>query len=147
MDQDFHKMLSKLIALDFDAMQAYQAAIQRIESAPTRKVLTEFMADHARHSQDLGRILVEAGKSSPPNGDLRRLWTKGRVVVAGFAGDQAILQALKQHEDHTNLAYERAADHPEIPDSLRDALRQALDDERRHRAWFERQLAGSPRAG
>ena len=45
--------------------------------------------------------------------------TKGKVVLGGLIGDNAVLQAMKTNEDDTNTAYERA-----------------LGDERRHRDWM-----------
>lgn len=141
MEKNIHTLISNLIELDYDAVEAYQAAIDRIDSAPFRKQLTEFMADHVRHTQELGRILVEAGRTAPSKGDMKSVLTKGKVVLASLAGDKAILMAMKTNEDDTNTAYERAFDHPEATGRLRDCLRQGLDDERRHRDWIEKQLA------
>ena len=39
---------------------------------------------------------------------MKALLTKGKVVIAGLMGDEAILQAMRTNEADTNTAYERA---------------------------------------
>lgn len=140
-EKNVHTMVQHLIELDYDAVAAYQAAIDRLENPTFRKRLAEFMADHVRHTQELGRILVEAGRTAPTQGDLKSVLTKGKVLIAGLVGDKAILMAMRTNEEDTNTAYERAFDHPEVAGELRDCLRRGLDDERRHRELIAKQLA------
>ena len=48
------------------------------------------------------------GRTPPKEGDMKALLTKGKVVIAGLMGDEAILQAMRTNEADTNTAYERA---------------------------------------
>jgi uncharacterized protein (TIGR02284 family) len=134
------RMLRKLIELDYDAIEAYDAAIQRLQDEESQAMMESFRADHERHTRDLGRCLRDAGVTPPTEGDIKRVLTKGKVVLAGLAGDMAILNAMKTNEDDTNTAYERAVAREDVSDSVREALRANLEEERRHRAWIQERL-------
>jgi hypothetical protein len=68
--------------------------------------LTEFKHDHLCHITELGDILSSMGRTPPKEGDMNALLTKGKVVVAGQMGNEAILQAMRTNEADT--AYERS---------------------------------------
>lgn len=140
MERDLSSLLEDLIELDFDAVEAYQAAIDRLEDATAREKLTEFKGDHVRHTEELGKLLRESGREPPKKGDIKRILTKGKVVIAGLAGDKAILMAMKTNEDDTNKAYERAVNNDAAPATIKEVLRANLADERRHRQWIEDRL-------
>jgi hypothetical protein len=61
-----------------------------------------------RHITELGDILSSMGRTPPKEGDMKALLTKGKVVIAGLMGDEAILQAMRTNEADTNTACERA---------------------------------------
>ena len=60
------------------------------------------------HITELGDILSSMGRTPPKEGDMKALLTKGKVVIAGLMGDEAILQTMRTNEADTNTAYERA---------------------------------------
>jgi hypothetical protein len=60
------------------------------------------------HITELGDILSSMGRTPPKEGDMKALLTKGKVVIAGLMGDEAILQAMRTNEADTNTAYERS---------------------------------------
>ncbi len=139
-EKDLNSLMIDLIELDYDAAEAYQAAIDRLEDSTSRSKLMEFKADHIRHAQDLGKVLRESGREPPTQGNIKRILTKGKVVIAGLVGDRAILRAMKSNEDDTNRAYERAVNNDVAPAQVKDLLRRNLADERRHRQWIEDRL-------
>jgi uncharacterized protein (TIGR02284 family) len=129
-------LLEDLIALDYDAADAYQAAIDRLENARFKQKLMEFKGDHLRHIEELGEILAGMGRTPPKEGDMKSLLTKGKVVMAGLIGDKAILEAMRTNEADTNTAYERAVKFQGLALTARDALQRGLEDERRHCEWI-----------
>lgn len=137
----FLETLNNLIELDFDAVEAYQAAIDRLDDVTAKEQLRQFMGDHQRHTRDLSEIVRELGGTPPTQGDFKRFLTKGKVVIAELAGDKGILQAMKSNEDDTNTAYERALKRNDVQPRAQDVLQRNLEDERRHRAWIEERLA------
>lgn len=137
---DPNELLEDLIKLDYDAIEAYDEAIERLGDTESKRQLSAFREDHRRHTQNLGAFMKQAGKTPPGGAGLKRVLTKGKVVLADIAGDVAILKAMKSNEDDTNKAYERAVEHEWLSVTLRDTLREHLNDERRHRTWIEQRI-------
>jgi uncharacterized protein (TIGR02284 family) len=137
----FSDTLKNLIALDFDAVAAYEAAINRLDNPLIKDQLGEFMSDHQRHIQELSAIVRELGELPPTDKDFKAVLTQGKVVIGNLAGDKGILQAMKSNEDDTNQAYEQALKRTDILPRAEGLLKQNLADERRHRSWIEERLS------
>ena len=82
---------------------------------PAKEAFSAFKDDHQRHVAELGAIVRQEGDTPPSKGDMKRLLTEGKVVLAALAGDKAILRAMKSNEDDTNAAYERATGRTDLP--------------------------------
>jgi hypothetical protein len=137
------QLVATLIGVDLNAIEAYRAAIERIGNAGTTRQLRAFLADHARHVEQLSGISVALGSKPPEHGDLLRLLTKGRVLFGNFAGDRGILAAMGVNEDYTRAAYERAIVQPGLTRELRKLLIQNLLDEHKHRGFVSDRLASA----
>jgi uncharacterized protein (TIGR02284 family) len=136
------EVLCDIIALDHDAVDAYDQAIKRIQKDDVaRQELARFKADHERHIRDLAPLVRRLGDEPPTKGDFRRFLTQGRVVLGSLAGDAAILRAMKSNEDATNQKYEASLRTEGLLPETRTILERGLNDERRHRAWLESRLA------
>lgn len=134
-------LLNDLIQLDYDAVAAYQTAIDRLEDQSAKTRLAEFRGDHERHTRDLSMLVRDLGGTPPTEGDFMAVLTQGKVALGGLMGDKQILQAMKSNEDQTNTAYEEAVKHPELAGDTKTLLETNLADERRHREWIESHLA------
>lgn len=135
------RKLNDLIELDFDAIEAYQAAIERLQSPTYRRKLKEFMTDHQRHTRKLSARVEEFGGAPARGPDLMRYLTKGQVLFAKLiAGDRAILMAMRVNEEVTNRRYELALAVNGMDAETRRLVEENLDDERRHREWISAQL-------
>ena len=133
-------LLSNLIKLDYDAVEAYDAAINRLESEEYKLKLKAFREEQLAHTRNLGEILREMKKNVPEGPDLKQILAQGKVVIAHLFGDKAILSAMKTNMDYTNSAYERALNHKKITPEVREVLRKNLEDEERHRGWIVEQM-------
>lgn len=133
------KHLNNVIELDYDAISAYQTAIDRLENAEYKRKLEEFKQDHQRHVETLGKLVQAHGEEPASSGDIKKVLTKGQVVLGGLAGDGAILEAMKLNEDQTNKTYENEVNE-DFPQDVHQALEEGLADERRHRGWLEATL-------
>ena len=134
--------LNDLIELDFDAVEAYQAAIERLDDAECRSRLTEFKGDHERHIKDLSALVTAAGYKPATKGDAMRFLTKGKVVIANVAGDKGVLTAMRSNEETTNQKYDEALGNDRFAASpeIRQVLTRNREDERRHTAWIESRI-------
>jgi uncharacterized protein (TIGR02284 family) len=138
--KDIADLLNSLIELDFDAVEAYEAAIERLDDENDKAKLSEFKGDHERHVRDLQPLVEELGEKAAQKADVKHVLTKGKVVLASLAGDRMIMLAMKTNEDDTNTAYERAVGRTDIPSHIHSVLERNRDDERRHREYIEGRL-------
>jgi len=92
--KDFSDALYALCELDYDAVEAYKAAINRLESEGYKARLYEFMLDHERHIKDISEALTKHQKLAPQKPDVKQYLTQGKVVLASLFGDKAILKAM-----------------------------------------------------
>lgn len=134
--------LADLIQLDRDAVEAYEAAINRLDRAEFRARLADFKQDHERHIQELSTLVRASGEKPPTEGDFKRFLTQGKVVLGEIAGDTGILRAMLSNEKETNQKYEAALKDATLSANadLHQILSRNLGDERRHKAWIETQL-------
>ncbi|AZL16248.1 DUF892 family protein [Rickettsiales endosymbiont of Stachyamoeba lipophora] len=130
--------LKDLVELDYDAVEAYEAAINRLENAEYRKKMTEFMDDHKRHIKDVTELLRKHGENAPTGPDSTKQWlVKGKVVLANLVGDKTILTAMHSNEIDTNKAYARMLEREDLFDDAVNILKRGLEDEKKHKAWLE----------
>lgn len=133
--------LRALIELDYDAVEAYEAAINRVNDEMYKSTLTKFKNDHQNHIEKLSELLRDHGEAVPQGPSSKQWITKGKVVLANLIGDKAILMAMRSNEIDTNTAYERVYMHDSRwPDSI-EIIQKGLEDERRHKAWLESKTA------
>lgn len=137
--KDIISDLSKLIKLEHDAIAAYQAAIERLDTAEYKDKITEFLGDHKRHLEELGKAVTGEGGTPPTEADAMKVLTKGKVVIAGLVGDGPILKAMKANEVVTTSKYEEAVN-TGYREEIQAVLRKGLSDERRHKEWIETTL-------
>ena len=137
---EFSAAVKELIQLDYDAVEAYEAAILRLENTAYRGKLMEFMTDHKCHIQEFSSLLKKHNCDIPTGPSGAKQWlTKGKVVLANLIGDSAILSAMLSNEGDTNTAYERMNERTDKWADAKDIIKQGLEDERRHKEWFEQQ--------
>jgi rubrerythrin len=136
--ENFVDALKELLELEFAADEAYQAAIERLESTTYREKLKKFHSDHERHIKEISDLL-EKNNQVPPQevGMGKQLLTKGKVILANMIGDNTILRAMKSNEIDTNAAYERMNDREDIWPDARDIIKRGLHDERIHKEWLD----------
>ncbi|MWD26263.1 DUF892 family protein [Aquicoccus sp. SCR17] len=130
-------LVKNLLALEHDALAAYEAVIERLGDAGLREKVESFRQDHEAHVRELEGIASGKGIEAPQEGDVKQWLTTGKVAMADLMGDKTMLGAMKTNEDDTVQAYSQALENPASDDTLRPILEKALADERRHRTWME----------
>lgn len=139
-EDDLITMLNNLVALDFDAADAYKAAIGRMISVADQNELRRFLTDHERHIQDLSMIVRDMGGTPPTHTDMHGVLTKGRVVLAEIIGDPAVLGAMDDNEEEVHTAYQQALTRDDLSPAVTEILQRHLGDERRHREWLQQRM-------
>lgn len=136
-ESDPKKLLHDLIKLEYDAIDAYDAAIERLDDSEAKDALAGFRKDHERHIADLTPHLSGMGGDVPTDSGAKSILTEGKVKVAALIGDSAILAAMATNEVETEAAYRTASERDDIDTKLRDKLQQAMADESRHKKWMK----------
>jgi rubrerythrin len=133
----FEDALYELCELDYDAAEAYEAAINRLEKKEYKEKLVEFKKDHHRHIDEIRSLLAKQKAKIPEGPSAKSILTQGKVVLGNLFGDKSILKAMLSNEEDTNTAYERLNNHPEKSTEADAFLRQGLKDEKKHKQWLE----------
>lgn len=124
----FSDALIELVELEYDAAEAYRAAIERIQNEVYKETLSAFLHDHERHIQALSRLIAEHGGVPPRGPDLKQHLLKGKVIAANVMSDETVLKAM--------------GDNDQWPDA-RDILAHGFADEKRHKVWLEETVSRS----
>lgn len=132
--------LNKLLMLDHDAVEAYQQAIDRLDSPTCRNKLSEFQNDHRRHIGDLNRCITQYGGAPQDRTDVKGFFIKGMTSLQSMLGDEMALKAMRTNEQLTNRTYQDALDDLQMPEDVRLLVQRNRDDERRHLTWIETAL-------
>lgn len=131
-DTDVIETLNELIQLDFDAIKAYEQALDRVDDDEVDSDLESFKADHERHIEDLSQLVRELGGVPKDVGrDLKGVMLEGLTALRSATGTLGALRAMRMNEKLTNRTYEKAVSLP-MPSHARAVLAVNFEDERRH---------------
>jgi uncharacterized protein (TIGR02284 family) len=133
--------LNDLIQLDFDAVKAYEQAIERIDERPVRSDLELFKVDHERHIADLSQVVRDLGGVPEAAGrDLKGVLLEGLTALRSVTGTVGALKAMRMNEKLTNKSYAKASE-LDLPAIARMVVDRNLADERRHLAAIQTHIA------
>ena len=135
-NRSFATQLNHLIHLGHDIAGAYDVAIHRVSSPTLRRELCELEGDHGRQIRELAACVEELGEVPEEGGDLLGLVERWRVMLAERRGDAGIVRAMKRNERELFQAYLRVLAQPGLPRVVRETIARALEDECRHRRYF-----------
>lgn len=129
--EDLIEELNDLIQLDFDAVRAYDQAIEKVEDDDARDDLQQFKLDHERHIQDLGKIVRKLGGVPKDGPDLKGILLEGMTALRSATGTLGALKAMRMNEKITNKSYAKALELP-LSQEFLDVVMRNREDERRH---------------
>jgi uncharacterized protein (TIGR02284 family) len=133
---DLIEHLNGLIALDLDAIEAYDSCIARIDTVTVRERLREFQGDHHRHVRDLTEAVMRFGGAPRQRPDIKGFFIKNFTAVTSMMGDEASLRAMKSNEELTTKTYKKALAET-YPSDVRALIEKNYADEQRHLAYIE----------
>jgi len=135
--------LNDLIALDIDAFNAYEEALDRMTITPVRNRLRTFQADHQRHIDELSEVVTRFSGEPRQRPDVKGFLIKGFTAITSMMGDEAALRAMKGNEHLTTSTYEKAL-REDWPEDVMLLIRRNFSDEQRHLAFIEECLRNKP---
>ena len=141
---DAKSLIENFILLERDAIAAYDATIERLETPGHKAKIAEFRQDHHRHLEELTKAAAAHGATVPGEGDMKEMLTTGKVKIADMVGgDGAILKAMSTNETDTVAAYRNGTENAAAPVELQPVFAVALADEERHKAWMDQAASSS----
>jgi hypothetical protein len=125
-----------------EAASACRRAATFLVDPTARDVVGALAGIHERELDLLRSLGLGCGAHPPERGTGHEAQTFGQLKLAReYDGDRAILDEVAQVEDEVIVAYERALTSTVLPEHIRPAFKQALDELRRRR----RRLAAAQR--
>lgn len=136
--------LSRLVELEIDALQAYDAAIAWVGGPGTAigSELALFKVEHQKQALELHEALLALGARAP---EVEEPDVKGVVIGAltpprRRLDAEEILEAMRGNEQLTTAVTRKILAKP-LPADIRALVQRAHEDEVRHLAWIEGALA------
>jgi rubrerythrin len=142
--KSFTQAIKELVELDYDALGAYESAINNLENPEYKKKFEEFKLDHQRHITELSAFLSRCNETAPSGPDnMKKVLVKGKVELASLFGDQNILSAMLSNEEDTNTAYERinARIGESADKEIAKIIADGLADVRKHKDWIQSNIS------
>ncbi len=138
----FEDAIYSLIELEYDAVGAYQLAIDKLENIEYKEKLASFLNDHNQHITSLTNYYSKSAIKLPTSPDYTKgMMAKMKVMLGDLTGsDRNILKAMLSNELDTNSAYERIVNHSAKPDDLSEILDKAFIDEQAHKIWLDKTI-------
>ena len=137
---EYLNALKALLELEYDALEAYEAALNRLEDPSYKKQIKNFRNDHRRHVANLTNLLLKHDQTPPTGPTIKSFMTQGKVIIGNLINDDAILRAMASNEEDSNTAYSRLCQYASIPDDELAILEQAYNDEKLHKEWITETL-------
>lgn len=135
--KDIIDKLNGLIQLDFDAIQAYESAIKRIDIEAINNELEQFKRDHERHILDLSEVVRGlGGEPLSPGRDLKGVLLETMTALRSVLGTTQALKAMRTGEQLTNRQYDEAV-RLDLPRHVQAIVARNREDERRHLEYIE----------
>lgn len=134
--------LSRLLALEIDAVFAYGAAAAYFgEHSPMGSELALFKAEHQRHALELHATIAGLGYSPPEiEPDVKGMVIGALTEPVRKPSPEEVLVAMRGNEQLTGSVWSKALGKP-FPAGLRPLLERIRADERHHLDWVERALS------
>jgi rubrerythrin len=142
-DDEIIKTLNDLIQLDYDAIKAYDQALDRVDEADeeVRSDLELFKLDHERHVTDLAQVVRDlGGQHEEASRDVKGVLLEGLTALRSVTGTVGALKAMRMNEKLTNKSYAKASE-LQLSPIARMVVDRNLADERRHLAAIQTHIA------
>jgi hypothetical protein len=133
--------LSRLYALEVEAVQAYATGARAVGFGPIHGELSVFWLEHQRHVLELHRAMLDAGYSPPfVEPDVKGVVIGALTVQRRRLTLEDVLEGLRGNEQLTNRILAKVLAKP-LPPEVGALVVRMADEERRHLEWLEQMVA------
>lgn len=138
MQSKFSDALQDLVELEYDVIDAYESAAQRVRKPEFKEKMVHFCSDHQRQVHDLSQMIRDHGMM-PPTGPstARNLLSQGKVMITSMVSDNALLGAMRSNEVDASTAHDRILIDADAWPEARVILARGQNQDKEHMAWFD----------
>ncbi len=143
-DSQIAEQLSRLLALEVDAVQAYSAALSLVGDGPLHDELALFGLEHQQHAVALHEKMMQLGHAPPQvTPDVKGVVIGALTPPRRRPNLEELLEAMRGNEQLTNSVFAKALAKP-LPREMREFLLAMYGEEQHHLQWVERTLSRRP---
>jgi bacterioferritin (cytochrome b1) len=134
--EDFLDALKEFLELEYNTVETYTAAIDRVDEQAVSEKLKTFRRDHEQLIKNIINWFEQHGQevSKGPSG--KQILDIGAVSISKLLGDKAILKKISQMEEDVKTACERLFDYDDKPQDINNVLNDALSKVEEHDRWL-----------
>jgi len=134
------ELLEDLMQIDYDAVRAYEQALEHVDDVELHGQLERIRAEHQRHLTEMAALLRQLGHEPREiRRDATGMLLEGMTLLRSVTGTLGALGALRTDEKHLCDRYQEALD--KAPDSVLALVSRQWHDECRHLAIIDRNIA------
>jgi uncharacterized protein (TIGR02284 family) len=130
---------NELIRFGYDAIGAYEEAIDAISEPSLKEQLAAFLDDHERHVRELTALVMSLGGSPPEQTDGRGVIKATMMKVEGLIETELVVMAMHSNEEVLNKEYASRAN-GDFPKDVLKVIQRNYGDKKRHLAWVDEYL-------
>ena len=134
--------LNMLGHLEFDAMEACDTILDRLEDPGRRSTVEGFKKEHEAHARSLAEEVARLGGTPTSGTAFKRVVKSGRIVIARPGGDKSFLAAMRANEHEAIQRYRRALEIQGLDGHTRGVLEGIMSSEQHQRSWIIDQVEG-----
>jgi hypothetical protein len=130
-------VLNDQIRAELDMVQVVRRALDGCRQMDVREGLAGACEEHARHADELARLVRARGAEPADRRDFAGYWLAASTRVASrYRHEPGAMRAVRRAEERTTGRYE-AALYDDLPDDVRQAFERILGEERARMAWMD----------
>jgi len=120
-------VLNSLIETCNDGQKGFSLAAENVKSAEFKSLFSELSMQRQQFAAELQHLVLDLGEEAETGGSfggtLRLGWLALKAAITS-GNENAILEECERGEDAAVAEYRDALDHDELPDRMRNVIRQ-----------------------
>lgn len=138
MSKSLNEELKSLTRGSLSAHETYSQVIEKMDNPEEINELSRIQSEHREAVEIFRKKCHEMGVEAPESSGAWGMLAKSLTGSSKVFGKETALKALKEGEEHGRSQFENAYKNPELPEDLRETLRQKLiPAQERHLASLE----------
>lgn len=141
--EELNQLLSELLQLEIDSIQAYAQVIPHIDDPVMKTRLNTFRESHQKHVDELIAAYPDNHTPEKTSQDFKGYIQEGMAALRSMGGTKSALKALQSTEERVNRLYSEAVSR-QAPGGAHDLFRKHFSDVKIHLNYITSNLEALP---